>query len=167
MAVGNVRGVPVQGAFFLRATTDDSATFAGGITEAEFETAFPTATAQYSDNADGQEFTGAPTGSYINANGDTVSVYTEKTVTIGLTGLTETEETTIIALQNTQVDVAIKDSCGGENDLGNGKVYRDYNLHIGSTEIIGGIKTLPLTLTKKYDSKCEFTVNQTFNIAAV
>ena len=163
---GKVNASVVQGAFHLRGVTADHTDFDAGLTAAEFETAFPAATTKYFDNADGQEFTEAPAGTYVNAQGDSVSLLSELPVAFGITGLTKAEYKTLVALSGSQQDICIYKTCGGLSSLGEGIVYRDRNIHVGAMKTVGGVSIVMITTSKKFEAVCTDTFNQRFDITA-
>jgi len=165
--IGSNTANTVQGALFIRATSSDYSTFAGGITEAEFETAFPAATAQHGNASGGVEITEAAANGYQDASGNTINNYSDTPIPLVLSGISETEYDSIITnFQNVQVDVAIKRSVCGANSLGDGYVFRDFNFHIGRGITINGNVVYPVTLQKIYPAKISNQVVQKFDIAA-
>ena len=155
-----------QGEIYIRAAADDSTDFASGITAADFETAFPAATTKYSDSADGTELPGSASGEYTSANGIKVNPYTETGFSISLTDLTSAQKTALKALVGASVDICVKNSINGANDLGNGEVFRGYNLHSARNRTLGGIITFVITVDRKFPADKEDEINQEFDIIA-
>lgn len=166
MIGGNAR--VLVGDAFIRAATADYDTFDPGITEANFETAFPDATTGYKDGSGEAEYTSAPSATYRAGDGNNVSPMTQMPGVLRLTGLTKTELKAFIdAHINEQVDVCIKNDCGGANGLGEGVIFRDVNIWGGHMFTRNGVVGYEVQWDKLYPAACSYQKIQEFDIVAV
>jgi len=150
-----------QGEVYIRESEDDFNFFENGITNSSFNIAFPT---KYSDSADGTELTGSASGEYTNSRGIKTNPYSETAFSLSLTNLTALQKSLLRSLVGKSVDICIKNSINGKYNLGNGEIFRGYNLHSAKNRTFGGIKTFVITVGRKFPANKESKINQHFYI---
>lgn len=152
---------------FIRVATSDFDTFDADITEADFETAMPAATTSYADGSGEAEYTSAPSATYRSGSGDNVSPMTQMPGSLRLTGQTKAELKTFIdGFINKQVDITIKNDCGGANGLGEGVIFRNVNIWGGHIYMRNGVAVYEIQWDKLFPTKCSYKYIQEFDIKA-
>lgn len=166
--IGAVANVLVGDVYLRAADLTDIAAFAAGITDAAFETAFPVATSQYQDASGEAEYNAAPSGTYRAGDGNNESPMLQSTGVLRFKGLTVAElKTAIDTFQNTNVDLCIKNSLYGDNGLGDGAIFRNINVWIGSMMTRNAGIFDELQWDKLIPAKEYYNQIQRFNIVAI